>query len=82
MESKLFLLFDILDEDEDGFVSIHDCLSFLQPRFLQNMRFENEIESVLIPIFQGLTKLEKKDFFKIFLDDPHAKDIMSVALQV
>lgn len=46
------------------------------------MRYENEIESVLIPLFEGMARLEKKDFFKVFLDQPAAKEIMSVALQV
>ncbi len=81
MESKLFLLFDLLDEDDDGFVVKQDIFRLLEPSFLQNLRFENEIDDLLVPLFKYSFKVDKKIAFKTLLSDHRLKDVTSVYLQ-
>jgi hypothetical protein len=82
LESKLFLLFDLIDEDDDGFITKQDVLKFIEPSFMQNLRFENEIDDLLLGMFpDNHSKVDKKIAFKTLLSDQKLKDLMSVFLQ-
>mgnify|MGYP001951953815 CR=1 FL=1 len=70
-----------MDEDDDGYISKQDIVKLLEPSFLQNLRFENEIDDLLTPIFKYSSKVDKKIAFKSLLSDQKLKDVMSVFLQ-
>jgi hypothetical protein len=50
----------MLDEDGDMGISKEECMNFFQQRFFQNLRFENEIEEIISPLFEGNHK-DKED---------------------
>jgi len=83
LEGKVFALFDLMDEDEDGYVNKDDMTKFFKASYLQNLKCENEIDKIVANIFKnGKNYIDKKTAFTIFLSDGKLKELIAGVLQV
>jgi len=82
LEAKIILLFDLLDEDSDGSISVNDLLKLFNISFLQNIKTRNNQDEVIKAAFPGTTNFDKKGFIDKILNNNRAKYVLKSYLQV
>jgi len=80
-ESKLFLAFDLIDQDDNGVISRSEFVSILQYAFMQNMISGNNIDEVLNELFKSGIKVNKKDVFQIVLKSKKLQSLFAAYTQ-
>lgn len=61
------MIFDLIDQDDNGAISRSEFVSIFQYAFMQNMISGNNIDEVLAELFKSALKVNKKDVFQIVL---------------
>ena len=76
------MLFDLLDEDDDGLISLSDLKRIARTCYMQSMSLKDECEKVLNSIISEDQALDKKSAIQLLLRNRDAKAIFSSILQV
>jgi len=76
------LLFDLIDQDSNGTVSIESISSLLNLSYLQNVEFDIQNESILKEAFGNQSFLNKKTALNTLIQDPKVKELLQAYLQI
>lgn len=82
LEAKVLLLFDLVDEDGDGSISVNDLLKLLNVSFLQNTKTKNNQDDIIKNGLEGMKKLDKKMFVDEILKNSNVKQVLMAYMQV
>lgn len=69
------MLFDLIDQNDDGFISKKEFSDTFKYSFMQNLASDNKIDDVLRDLFGRNDKVSKKDVFNIVLKDQKLKNL-------
>jgi len=81
-ESKIILLFDLLDEDSNGTIIVRDLEKVLNISFLQHTEICDGYEETINAAFQEHKTIDKRTLLKVFLNNVNAKEILEAYLQI
>ena len=76
------LFFDLLDEDEDGLVSMMQLGSFIDKSLLQDMTNDESYESVLKSALENKKTINKKQFVNGMLNNKRGKQLVTSYFQI
>lgn len=76
------LLFDLIDLDSNGVVSVESILSFLNLSYLQNVELSVQNENVIKEVFGNQSLLNKKSTLNIFIQNKKMKELLQAYLQI
>ena len=82
MESKSFLLFDLLDEDSDGSISMKELSKLMEISFVQHLDPEISFEEIVREAFGKNQIVTKKVAIDAFLANTNIKEALKTFLQV
>jgi len=76
------LLFDLIDQDSNGIVSIENISGFLNLSYIQNFESDIQNTNVLREVFENQTQLNKKNTLDVFIHNNKAKELLQAYLQI
>lgn len=76
------MLFDLLDENDDGLINRDDLFRVIRSSYLQSTTGKEESRQVVMQAFKDQTLLDKKTAFPKILNEPGLKGLLSSLLQV
>ena len=76
------LFFDLIDEDEDGLVSLMQLGSFIDKSLLQDMTNDESYENILKSVLENKKTINKKQFVNGMLNNKKGKQLVTSYLQV
>lgn len=75
------MLFDLLDEDDDGLISLTDLKRIARTSHMQSASLKDECEKILSELVPSKETLDKKTTIQLLLHEKKARDIFSSLLQ-
>ena len=81
-ENKVYMLFDLLDENDDGLITPEDLLRVVRGSYIQSSHQLEDVRQTVLSLFQDTHTSNKKQVFSKILTTPAIKSLLMCLLQV